>query len=212
MVGTAPEVEREEKDSSSYPSPCCPSCDHNEAIGVTLGDTGQSEVGKSALGTDWACMESPYILHVFQKRRKRDLPSKHCWHRDLFCLQKAWMAGLLGQKSHELHFMAAVVRIKIAKDQQPQICRRYHFNSRKWRGSKEPIDEDERGEWKSWLKTQHSKKDHGIRSYHFTANRWGKMWKQCQISFSWSLKLMWLLTAAMKLKDTCSLEEELWPT
>ena len=78
MVGTAPEVEREEKDSSSYPSPCCPSCDHNEAIGVTLGDTGQSEVGKSALGTDWACMESPYILHVFQKRRKRDLPSKHC--------------------------------------------------------------------------------------------------------------------------------------
>ena len=30
------------------------------------------------------------------------------------------------------------------------------------------------GEWKSWLKTQHSKnKDHGIRSHHFMANRWG---------------------------------------
>ena len=29
-------------------------------------------------------------------------------------------------------------------------------------------------EWKSWLKTQHSKnEDHGIRSYHFMANRWG---------------------------------------
>ena len=28
-------------------------------------------------------------------------------------------------------------------------------------------------EWKSWLKTQHSKnKDHGIRSHHFVANRW----------------------------------------
>ena len=28
----------------------------------------------------------------------------------------------------------------------------------KWRGNeKEPLDEDERGEWKSWLKTQHSK-------------------------------------------------------
>ena len=26
------------------------------------------------------------------------------------------------------------------------------------RGTKEPLDEDERGEWKSWLETQHSKK------------------------------------------------------
>ena len=32
-----------------------------------------------------------------------------------------------------------------------------------------------KGERKSWLKTQHSKnKDHGIWSYHFMANRWGK--------------------------------------
>ena len=43
------------------------------------------------------------------------------------------------------------------KYQQPQICRWYHSNGRKWRGTKEPIDEGERGEWKSWLKTQHSK-------------------------------------------------------
>ena len=29
------------------------------------------------------------------------------------------------------------------------------------------------GEWKSWLKTQHSKnEDHGIWSHHFMANRW----------------------------------------
>ena len=29
-----------------------------------------------------------------------------------------------------------------------------------------------KGEWKSWLKTQHSKnEDHGIRSHHFMANR-----------------------------------------
>ena len=32
----------------------------------------------------------------------------------------------------------------------------------------------ERGEWKSWLKAQHSEnEDHGIWSHHFTANRWG---------------------------------------
>ena len=32
-----------------------------------------------------------------------------------------------------------------------------HSYGRKWRGTKEPLDESERGEWKSWLKTQHSK-------------------------------------------------------
>ena len=48
--------------------------------------------------------------------------------------------------------------------------------------------------------------DHGIWSYHFMANRWGKHGK-CQISFSWASKLLRTVTAAMKLKDTCSLEE-----
>ena len=38
--------------------------------------------------------------------------------------------------------------------------------------NKEPPDEGERGEGKSWLKTQHSKnKDYGVWSYHFMANR-----------------------------------------
>ena len=41
-------------------------------------------------------------------------------------------------------------------------------------GTKEPLDVGERGAWKSWLKTQYSNnKDHGIRSHHFMANRWG---------------------------------------
>ena len=32
-----------------------------------------------------------------------------------------------------------------------------------------------RGEWKSWLKTQHSKNEyHGIQSHHSMTNRWGK--------------------------------------
>ena len=38
---------------------------------------------------------------------------------------------------------------------------------------KKPLDESERGEWKSWLKAQHSEnEDHGIWSHHFMANRW----------------------------------------
>ena len=63
-----------------------------------------------------------------------------------------------------------------------KITRRYinnlryakdHYTyGRKWRVTQEPLDESERGEWKNWLKTQHSKnKDHGIQSHHFMANR-----------------------------------------
>ena len=39
----------------------------------------------------------------------------------------------------------------------------------KRKGTKEPLDESERGEWKSWLKTA---LDHGIWYHHFLANRW----------------------------------------
>ena len=44
----------------------------------------------------------------------------------------------------------------------------------KWRGTEEPLDESERGEWESWLKAQHSEnEDHGIWSHHFMGNRCG---------------------------------------
>ena len=39
---------------------------------------------------------------------------------------------------------------------------------RKWRRTKDPLNKSERGEWKSWLKTQHSEnEDYGIWSCHF---------------------------------------------
>ena len=37
----------------------------------------------------------------------------------------------------------------------------------------------------------------------------GKKW---QTLFFWSPKSLWMVTAAMKLKDTFSLREKLWPT
>ena len=46
------------------------------------------------------------------------------------------------------------------------------------------LDESERGEWKSWLKTQHSKnKDHDIQSHHFTADRRGNNGNSCRLYF-----------------------------
>ena len=63
----------------------------------------------------------------------------------------------------------SIARIKTAgkKYKKPEICRWYHPYGRKQRNIKEPSNESERGAWKSWLKTQHSKnKDHGIQSHH----------------------------------------------
>ena len=72
------------------------------------------------------------------------------------------------------------------------------------------LEESERLGWESLLKTQQSKnKDDGIRSHHFMANRWGKKWKLWQTLFSWAPKSLQMVTAAMKLKDACSLEEKL---
>ena len=61
---------------------------------------------------------------------------------------------------------------------------------------------------KSWLKTQHSNnKVHGIQSHHFMANRWGSNGNSERL-FSWAPKSLQMVTAAMKLKDACSLEEK----
>ena len=39
-----------------------------------------------------------------------------------------------------------------------------------------------------------------------------KEWKQWQTLFWGAPKSLQMVTAAMKLKDTCSLEEKIWPT
>ena len=93
-----------------------------------------------------------------------------------------------------------------------QICRWHYPYGRKQREIK-PLDEGERGEWKSWLKTRHSKnEDHGIQSHHFVANRWGKSGNSDRFSFLGLQNHCGLVTAVLKLKDACSLEEKLWQT
>ena len=54
------------------------------------------------------------------------------------------------------------------------------------------------------------------RSWHLVPSlhgkQMGKQWKQCQTLFFWAPKSLQMVTAAMKLKDACSLEEKLWQT
>ena len=54
---------------------------------------------------------------------------------------------MLGWKNHKLGSNWQ------EKYQQPQIGSWYHCNGRKWRGTKEPLDEGEWGKWKSWFRT-----------------------------------------------------------
>ena len=76
--------------------------------------------------------------------------------------------------------------------------------------SEEFLDEGERGEGKSWLKTQYSRnQDHDIQSHHFMANRWGKKMETVTDFIFLSSKITVDVTAAIKLKDICSLEQKL---
>ena len=60
------------------------------------------------------------------------------------------------------------------------------------------------------LKAQHSEnKDHGIWSHHFMGNRWGNSGNSVRLYLGGAPKLLQMVIAAMKLKDTYSLEEKL---
>ena len=61
------------------------------------------------------------------------------------------------------------------------------------------------------LKLNSKNEDHGIWSHHFMANRWGNNGNSKRL-FSWAPKSLQMVTAAMKLKGTCSLGEKLSQT
>ena len=65
---------------------------------------------------------------------------------------------------------------------------------------------------KAGLQLNIQKTNHGIWSRHFMANRRGNNGNSDRLFFSWAPKSLWTVTAAMKLKGACSLEEKLGPT
>ena len=81
----------------------------------------------------------------------------------------------------------------------------------KWRRTQKPLDESESGEWKSWLKAQHSEnEDHGsspITSWEIDGET-----VETVSDFLGAPKSLQMVIGAMKLKDAYSLEGKLWPT
>ena len=87
----------------------------------------------------------------------------------------------------------------------------YLSNGRKQRRTKEPLDESERGEWKNWHKTKHSKTKIMASSPITSCQIDGETMETVKdlILFPWAPKSLQMMSAAMKLKDACSLEEKL---
>ena len=96
------------------------------------------------------------------------------------------------------------------KYQQLMTLRWPYPNDKKWRGTKKPIDEDERGVKILTFFTQGSEnKGHGIRSHHFMEYRWGNNGNSDRLYFlglqdhcrwwlqPWSLKTLTLQKKAM---------------
>ena len=87
------------------------------------------------------------------KLDKEHVKAIYCYPAYLTYMQST-SCKILGWMKHKLE-SRLLGEISITSDEV--ICRQHHPNGKKWRRTKEPLDEGERREWKSCLKTQHSK-------------------------------------------------------
>ena len=83
-----------------------------------------------------------------------------------------------------------------------------HPYGRKRTGTKEPLDESEKESEKGGLKLS-IQKTKIMASGPITSWQDGKQWKQLETLFWGAPKSLQMVTASMKLKDACSLEEKL---
>ena len=90
---------------------------------------------------------------------------------------------------------------------QPQICRWHHPLGRKQR-TKEPLDESEKVGLKLNIQKTKIMASSPIISWQID----GETMETVTDFILGALKSLQMVTAAMKLKDACSLEEKLWPT
>ena len=154
---------------------------------------GRSPEEGSGIPFQYSCLENPMKEEPGGLQSVGSQRVGHNWATSLCRVHhmKCWAAWITSRNQDCLE-----------KFQLPQICRWYHPKGRaSWR---------QRGELKSWLKTQYLK---NLRSWHlgpsFLTNRCGKSRSSDRFYFL-VLQNQWMMTTAMKLKDTCPLEEKLW--
>ena len=97
------------------------------------------------------------------KSGKEDVKAIYC-HPAYLTYMQSTLWEMLNWLKHKLEsrFLG-----EIAINSKSRWC---HTYGRKWRRTKELLDESERGEWKSWLKAQHSEnEDHDIWFHQFSS-------------------------------------------
>ena len=123
-----------------------------------------------------AAVRTGHEMTDWFKIGKQNIKVVYC-HLDYLTYMQSTSCKMLGWMKYKLESRLpgeiSVFKYSIFKHQR-QIRKWHCPYGRKLRGTKEPLDEVERGEWKTWLKAQHSKnEDHGIWSHHFMVNRFG---------------------------------------
>ena len=77
-------------------------------------------------------------------------------------------------RNADLDEAQAGIKIAGRNINNPRYAEDTNLMAENQRGTEEPLDESGKGEWKSWLQTQHSKNyDEGTWFHNCTANRWG---------------------------------------
>ena len=84
---------------------------------------------------------------ISSKKGKEYVKVVYC-HPVYLIYMQSTSCEMLGWMNHKLE-SRLLGEISISSDMQMTPP-----HGRKWRGAKKPLDESERGEWKSWLKTQ----------------------------------------------------------
>ena len=77
---------------------------------------------------------------------------------------------------------------------------------------KKPLDESERGEWKAGLKLNIQKTNIMASGPITSIQTDGETMETVADFIFLAPKSLQIVTSAMKFKDTCSLEEKIWPT
>ena len=84
------------------------------------------------------------------KLGKEDVKAVHCHHAHLTYMQSTSCK----MPDCMVHKLGSRLQGEISITSDMQMIPPY---DREWRGTKEPLDKSEIGEWKNWLKTQRSK-------------------------------------------------------
>ena len=119
--------------------------------------------------------------HIGSKSGKEFVKAAYCHPAYLTYMQIMWIAGLDEAQAGMKIAGRNINNLRYADDPTLMVESEEEL--------KEPLDDSDRREWKSWLKTQHSENEvHGIQSHRFMANRWGNNGNSDRLYFGGELQ------------------------